>query len=404
MTALRARGYRFDGVNDYVEAPPGQLVGGVAPLTLEAWAYVEGDDPGGGGTRAVAGQWSGNLGFAMTVDPTGRTLVVNTNGNTRTMPLPASWTPNGWRHLAVTKTGTVVEGYCDAAILTSPSAVAADAGISGVPFAIGSRGAGDRPFRGHLRDVRVWDRVLAPGEMAPFRPSLRGDEPGLLGWWPLEADTLERARRALGPDDGDTFEGETMNLVAHTTRRGKTWTPEAGTWVVDGGTVKQVAASGGIRRATFDAGFVDHRVRVRCRSFTNYVGVVGRYVDASNHLYVRRQGGLLILSQVVGGVASDISANVLVSADSASWADVGLEVVDSVAVVSYDGVEKIRVVLAMATAAALRGGTKVGLYNQATQDAEYEWIAVEPVAGGSNNAAHGAPRGGARLANPRAVA
>lgn len=55
------------------------------------------------------------------------------------------------------------------------------------PWAIGARGGGgERFFNGSLREVRIWQGARSPQQIqAEMNSTLRGDEPGLLGYWPL---------------------------------------------------------------------------------------------------------------------------------------------------------------------------------------------------------------------------
>lgn len=55
------------------------------------------------------------------------------------------------------------------------------------PWAIGARGGGgERFFDGSIREVRIWQGTRSPQQLqAEMNNTLRGDEPGLLGYWPL---------------------------------------------------------------------------------------------------------------------------------------------------------------------------------------------------------------------------
>ena len=67
--------------------------------------------------------------------------------------------------------------------------------------AIGSDGA-TNAFRGCIAEVSVWNRMLSTEEMAAMKTHrLRGDEPGLVGYWPLDEGEGAVARNAaFGPD------------------------------------------------------------------------------------------------------------------------------------------------------------------------------------------------------------
>lgn len=245
---------------------------------------------------------------------------------------------------------------------------------------------------GTVRDVRVWSRALAVAELAPFRPQLRGDEAGLVAWWPLEVDALERVRRArAGASDRDDF-GDGGSLVGRLTRNGKPWFVTSGTWNVAGGTLMQTAAAGGVRVAGWDCGYPDHKVSARCRVTTNFVGLMLRGVDGANYLQVYRVPGSVQVYRYVAGVQTNL-AGWTDPVVSSTFAVLAASVVDNVLTVSIDGVVLGTVVLGPSEA-ILGEGTRVGPFIQATTDAEFDWITVEPVTGGTSGR-HGQARTGA---------
>jgi len=178
---------RFDGVDDHlsVAAVPGLDGDGV---TLEAWVRPGGPevpranilacrDPGGGGDTflfRIREDMGGVLEFGLG-SAAGEWGMA---GQTR---IPR----DRWTHVAATHdrpTGTIrlyVDGALDAEARSPVPPL-----LGELPLWIGGdplRGAHARPFAGHLDDIRIWDHVREPAQLAETRSlPLRGDEPGLV--------------------------------------------------------------------------------------------------------------------------------------------------------------------------------------------------------------------------------
>lgn len=206
MTALKARGYRFDGVDDAVYLGPAPAVD--APYTVEFAALVESMLPGNPTfvtTRPNNNAGGGDsAGMDIQMTPTGGLHADIGNGVgylTTVADAPGAGLSSGrWAQVAYVVTASSWTAYVDG-VVSATGAVAAGAkfgGNGGHLFIGGLLVQG--PVRGCMRDVRLWSRALAPAELAPFRPTLRGDEAGLVGWWLLEGDMLDRTvRPSVGP-------------------------------------------------------------------------------------------------------------------------------------------------------------------------------------------------------------
>ena len=84
--------------------------------------------------------------------------------------------------------------YVDGALITTTTNVShgnLSSSSTGIKLVIGSDHAGvasqtDRQFRGSISDVRIWNTVRSPSEIADnYRLRLIGNETGLVGYWKL---------------------------------------------------------------------------------------------------------------------------------------------------------------------------------------------------------------------------
>lgn len=202
MSVLKARGYRFDGINDAVQLPPMALPSSASGIgwTAEAWINV---DPVVAQSRPLVFPV-----LQLRIEPAGTLRLEQSDGvfGPSALTPAAVVTGTGWRHVALMLLGQVTSLWLDGVVVASQT-IARAAG-SGDPFIGGNAFGASLSGSVMVRDVRVWDRALTAAELAPFRPTLRGDEAGLAGWWPLEAgsDALDRAiRPAVTPAVSPSF-------------------------------------------------------------------------------------------------------------------------------------------------------------------------------------------------------
>jgi hypothetical protein len=191
-------------------------VTGLATLTIEAWVLF----PAPPTTAVVAGASNGVAGAMLYITGGNLRPFAGNTVNAGSTPAPVG----RWFHYAMTYDGTNLRGYLDGVLFGTwaigLSAFSANFAIGG--YGANPAGAPVGALGGFVRDVRVWSRALTAAELAPYRPTLRGDEAGLVGWWPLEGDTLDRTVRPLwqgGSDDfGVTGALTTLNGRAYTGR------------------------------------------------------------------------------------------------------------------------------------------------------------------------------------------
>jgi len=157
----------FDGLNNYVEITGYKGILGSSAITVTAWIKTSSTDTGAivGWGPDVAGQ---RLGFRVDV---GRLRVEHAGGNIQGYALVND---GGWHHVAVTvqENATIsypeviiyLDGMDDTMPTTDPDAFNITAGED---VCIGRRPSNnDRFFMGQIDDVRIYERVLSPGEIA----------------------------------------------------------------------------------------------------------------------------------------------------------------------------------------------------------------------------------------------
>lgn len=215
MTALKSRGYRFDGINDAVDASSllprwGLNVARTAELRFRSFSRRDG--------MMLVAATADNGTLVATIranDVTpGRITIrvgaasIGFGGANNVLPVDVF---DGVEHslswvVAASGTWTI---YLDGVLV----ATVPNAGLTGTLLpdrhVIGAwTSSGAIPFDGEIRDVRYWDRALTVAELQAFRPVLRGDEEGLAGWWPLEGDTLDRTVRPLWRGATESFDAQ----------------------------------------------------------------------------------------------------------------------------------------------------------------------------------------------------
>jgi hypothetical protein len=184
MTPTTPRYLEFNGTSTFVDLGNPDRYNFTGPITLEAWVRPRTLLPlqnilaHGFGTssevylRQVFGQYQAGAWGNMTG-----------SGTTASVP-PGDL--GQWVHLAGVYDGGTWTLYRNGEQL---SQVPAPSGIFPVDkeWAIGARGGGgERFFDGSIRDVRLWQAARTPMQIqAEMNARLRGDEPGLIGYWLL---------------------------------------------------------------------------------------------------------------------------------------------------------------------------------------------------------------------------
>lgn len=202
----------FDGSNDYIEVPYKKELN-PAQFTLSCWAKVEGGQgqwrspvtcrtakgsSALGGYLLYAGNnnkwqfWTGNGGW---VGLHGADVVLNT-----------------WTHVAATYDGSTMKLYINGQLSGTPvpSKILIN---TQYPLRIGAGITEGNPgffFNGKITEVRLWDRARSPEEIqASMHQRLRGDEEGLVAYWPLNQESGTSAEDQTGKGNPGTLQGST---------------------------------------------------------------------------------------------------------------------------------------------------------------------------------------------------
>ena len=132
--------------------------------------------------------------------------------------IPESIQLNQWTHVAVT-----YDGKSDVRFYINGEPVPVNTPADDTVFAplrgpilsspeedlyFGQNRSGDRGFQGRLDELRVWNRVRSPEEIADsFQRPLFGYEPGLVGYWPVIEARRNRLVERSGLSNHASFEG-----------------------------------------------------------------------------------------------------------------------------------------------------------------------------------------------------
>ena len=206
---------RFDGVNDYVTigiptwANESQFRN---TMTVECWFKTTNASPqpltfptlvsrSYGGGASISGQFSLYMIGTFTPQDNGCVGFGVTSGSSNIglfSRSPLKYNDGKWHHIAgtyISSTGTVLIYVDGVLVKTESNANLGATSISHsptIPIFIGSdagqtiTSSTDRNFQGSIADVRIWDVVRTPSEIADnYRRRLIGNEPGLKGYWPL---------------------------------------------------------------------------------------------------------------------------------------------------------------------------------------------------------------------------
>lgn len=195
-------------------------------VTVEAWVKWDGralmETDGGsqeseGHQTLLCGQ--GAYGFRYDGTAEAWTFFLETTGGYRGHTLWFDLPTDSWTHLATTYDGDTIEIYHDGVLWGVDEASSGDIVASGDPPAFvqdccnGGCTEIENPspegafelgmgygFAGAVREVRLWNRVLSQPEIAT-NAGLRlvGDEPGLIGYWPLDDGAEATQARNLVP-------------------------------------------------------------------------------------------------------------------------------------------------------------------------------------------------------------
>lgn len=153
----------LDGAHDYVQLPPS--VGNSSSFTFAAWVNWA----GGANWQRIFDLGDGtNRYLALTPKSSGNTLrfTIRNGGTTRQIDAPAL-SVGGWRHVAVTTSGSTGRLYVDGVMVAENSDLVlrpSDVGVR-MNYLGKSQFSADPLFNGRLEDVRFLSRALSAAEI-----------------------------------------------------------------------------------------------------------------------------------------------------------------------------------------------------------------------------------------------
>jgi hypothetical protein len=184
----------FDGVDDYVELPemdPDYAKG----FTVEAWVRYHSFQKWSRIIDFGNGEAKDNILLANGANTNNLEFHVRKGKEASQVSAPGVLVKNTWMHLAAT-----VDEDGKAALYVDGVRQPVEDGSSKKPDSLPrtknyigrSNWAGDDYFDGDIREVRIWNVVRSEAEIkANMEQSLSGDEPGLVGYWPLDEASLQ---------------------------------------------------------------------------------------------------------------------------------------------------------------------------------------------------------------------
>lgn len=192
-------------------------------LTLEVWVNVPNNQPKWIGI--VTNAWDTGQtesGYGLLLDGSdGYYFALTPSSSSRIQYLSSgAITCNEWHHLAATYDGAQMKLYVDGVQKATQSI--ASTGINYSPendLRIGLYKDDNEtyPFKGQIADVRLWSCVRTPEEIQETRHQrLRGNEVGLVGYWPLDEG------------EGTIAHDKTANANHGTLHGAGTWEKSAG--------------------------------------------------------------------------------------------------------------------------------------------------------------------------------
>lgn len=117
---------------------------------------------------------------------------------------------------------------------------------------------------------------------------------------PLASDSFNRADGAVGNTDGAGHAEAAAEYGSGGS--GKAWAANIGTWGIASNKLMPSALDGGKAIATVDVSEGDVYVSAYLTRSAGTIGLVARYVDANNYIYLIHDGTSVIMGKVVGGV------------------------------------------------------------------------------------------------------
>jgi hypothetical protein len=214
----------LDGDNDFIitDRPL------AAELTIEAW--IKTTVPGAGdlcwlAVPLIYADQEGNVADFSTCVLQGGLfgLSMGADGaNDTVLPSTEAINTGEWVHVAGSKgSDGWMRVYVDGAPSGELETALTDAIVGPEQILFGGNQIDGRYFRGRIREVRLWAAVRTAAEISQaYDRRLQGDEPGLIGYWPL--------------DEGSGTTGHDLTAAGNHATLGDGNPNNVPTWVIDG--------------------------------------------------------------------------------------------------------------------------------------------------------------------------
>lgn len=184
----------FDGTG-YLDGGPATTYN-TPNITIEAWVYpTEWKN-----AMYVISTEGTNTGYKLQVPNAKPTFQLGTGTGVATLAATASINLNEWTHIGASFDGNTMKLYVNGVLVGSKAQVSTiKDNVQNFKIGEGSQFTA-RTFKGRIRDVMIWDRILSDAEVtASMTGTFTGTETGLNAYWPfnLSAGTqmLDRTGR-----------------------------------------------------------------------------------------------------------------------------------------------------------------------------------------------------------------
>ncbi|MEG4960080.1 MULTISPECIES: LamG domain-containing protein [unclassified Microcoleus] len=202
---------QFDGVNDYVEIPYNSSLN-PSQFTISCWAKLERE-----GNNSVINCAHSSCGYVLSI--TGdKNLNFTMYNNTTQYPISgftlSGWVLNAWIHTCISYNGSTLKIYRNGNIIHTHDNVKYTAN-STRPLLIAAAEKTDGKnyefFNGKIAEVCIWNKARSEAEIkADMNQRLTGQEPGLVGYWPLDSIKLGKALDLTGNNNHGTVNGASL--------------------------------------------------------------------------------------------------------------------------------------------------------------------------------------------------
>ncbi len=162
----------------------------VTNLTLSAWIKSDTLPSPWRGCIAGRGYSANATGFGLYLENNGTANFQTRQGDTYVLTAAASYPFDGnWHHLAGVRDGNFTRLYIDGELVAQEEGEIPSMS-SGHAFCLGARSVNanlNYYYNGSVAEVRLWDYARSTEKIDRERYyKMRGDEPGLIGYWPCD--------------------------------------------------------------------------------------------------------------------------------------------------------------------------------------------------------------------------